>query len=179
MEKDAPHQGAVIMLALCKTVFSCPAHSLLCFAEANLFTTFVRCRVHAYVRCMFPDAEAPCESWAGPGGAGCGGAPVLGVEYTGLSKEQAIWQSICASVREAFQTMRCTASQSPAVSLDTLVDFLSRVVHHLRVVGALTQPDDPDRIADELPVILKCFGKPADWWYRALMLTLEGPWLPR
>ncbi len=123
---------------------------------------------------MCPDAIARQVSPA-PSDEGDGG----GRAKTTPSRQQLIWKAITDSIRLAWTAWAARAPSKP-VSLDALVDLLTHVLSLLVTEGVLSMTGDGNsKLPRHPPVILRSFGQPTAWWYSALTLAFDQPWLPR
>ncbi len=116
-------------------------------------------RVYGYMRSMVPDAVA-----------------AVGGAAAGTSHEVYIWRAVCSAV-DAKET-RAAIPNVGRATINVVVSVVTKVVDRLRKEGVLLEVD-PMEERDKAPVVLQGLGRPEEWWYKALMYTMGGPWLPR
>jgi hypothetical protein len=137
--------------------------------------------VCGYIQCIVPDARTPRVRVAdddddqGGGGGGDGGhgaAAAVGPSPRVL---------IVAAIRDAVRVTLTDDALPIAVrgTLESTVALLFGVLGRLHASGVVVRVDVEEDERVHAPVYLRCGDRSVDWRYRAVMFTMEGPWLPR
>jgi hypothetical protein len=152
--------------------------------------------VCGYIQCIVPDARTPRVRAAddhdddddGPGAVdvpGGGGGGGDGGGNGGHGAAAAVGLSprvrIVAAIRDAVRATLAEDALPHAVrgTLESTVVLLFGVLGRLHASGVVVRVEVEEDERVHAPVYLRCGNRSEDWRYRAVMFTMEGPWLPR